>query len=40
MAVDQELQSHQETWLGFTRIMRWAVALIALVLIGMALFLL
>jgi len=40
MAVDQELERHRETWLGFARLMRWAVALIIILLIGMAFFLL
>ncbi len=40
MAVDQELQRHRDMWLGFGRLMRWAVGLIVLLLIGMALFLL
>ncbi len=40
MAVDQELQRHQETWLGFARLMRWAVGIVVVVLVGMALFLL
>lgn len=40
MAIDQELQRHRETWLGFARLMRWTVGLLTLLLIGMALFLL
>jgi len=40
MAVDQELQRHRDTWLGFARLMRWTVGIVVLVLIGMALFLL
>jgi hypothetical protein len=40
MAMDQELQRHQETWLGFTRLLKWSIALIALTLILMAIFLL
>jgi len=40
MAVDQELERHRETWLGFARLMRWAVTLIVIVLVGIALFLL
>lgn len=40
MAIDQETQRHRETWLGFARLMRWAVGLIVLLLVGMALLLL
>lgn len=38
MAVDLELNRHRDTWLGFARLMRWAVALIVIVLIGLATF--
>jgi len=40
MAVDQELERHQQTWLGFARLMRWVVGAVVIVLVGMALFLL
>ncbi len=45
MTVDQgispeEILRHQQTWLGFGRLLRWAVALVVVVLVGMALFLL
>jgi hypothetical protein len=40
MATDLELERHRETWLGFARLMRWAVGLVVVVLVGMALFLL
>ena len=33
MAVDQELQRHQETWIGFTRLMKWSIAGVILTLI-------
>jgi hypothetical protein len=39
MSLNQEVQRHRETWLGFARLMRWTVALIVIILIGMALFL-
>jgi Bacterial aa3 type cytochrome c oxidase subunit IV len=39
MAVDQELQRHRETWLGFARLLRWAVGIIAVTLLLMAYFL-
>lgn len=40
MAVDQELERHRQTWLGFARLMRWVVTLVVIILVGMALFLL
>ena len=40
MAMDQELQRHRETWLGFARLMRWSIAGIVIVLVLMAIFLL
>jgi Bacterial aa3 type cytochrome c oxidase subunit IV len=39
MSLDQELVRHRDTWLGFARLMRWTVALIVIVLAGMAMFL-
>jgi len=38
--IDPELERHRETWMGFTRFIRYALALIIIVLIGMAIFLL
>jgi aa3 type cytochrome c oxidase subunit IV len=40
MAMDDESVRHQQTWLGFTRLMKWTIAGIVIVLLGMALFLL
>lgn len=40
MAVDQELERHRETWLGFARLMRWTLASVIILLVGMAIFLL
>jgi hypothetical protein len=40
MAVDQEVLRHQETWESFTRLMKWAIAIVIIVLAGMALTLL
>ncbi len=37
---DPELQRHRQTWLGFTRFLKISLVVIALVLIGMAIFLL
>ncbi len=39
MTVDQEFIRHRETWLGFTRLMRWAVIIVVVILAGMAIFL-
>jgi IS5 family transposase len=39
-AVDPEFEHHRQTWLGFTRLIRYALAVIVLILIGMAIFLL
>ena len=39
-AMDEELARHRETWLGFTRLMKWTITGIVVVLAGMALFLL
>jgi len=39
-AVDPEFERHRQTWIGFTRFIRYALALIVIVLIGMAIFLL
>jgi hypothetical protein len=38
MTVDQELQNHRDTWNDFTRLMRWVVALVVVILAGLALF--
>jgi IS5 family transposase len=39
-AVDPEFERHRQTWIGFTRFIRYALAIIIIVLIGMAIFLL
>ena len=39
-AVDPEFERHRQTWIGFTRFIRYALAVIIIVLIGMAIFLL
>ena len=36
---DPELQRHRQTWLGFTRFLKISLVVIALILIGMAIFL-
>ena len=38
-AVDPEFERHRQTWIGFTRFLRYALAVIVIVLIGMAIFL-
>lgn len=38
--MDQELKRHQEVWIGFTRLLKWAIATIVIVLLLMAFFLL
>jgi hypothetical protein len=39
-AIDPEFERHRQTWLGFARLMRWAVGIIVVVLILLAFFLL
>ncbi|MFL5267976.1 MAG: aa3-type cytochrome c oxidase subunit IV [Stellaceae bacterium] len=36
--VDPELERHRQTWLSFTRLMKYSIAIIVLILIGLALF--
>ena len=38
-AIDPELERHRQTWVGFTRILKYAIAVIVIILVGMALFL-
>jgi len=39
-AIDPDLERHYRTWIGFTRLIKYAIALIVVILIGMAIFLL
>jgi hypothetical protein len=39
-AIDPELERHRQTWVGFTRLIKYAIAIILIILIGMAIFLL
>lgn len=39
-AIDPEFEQHRQTWLGFTRLIRYALSAIVIILIGMAIFLL
>jgi hypothetical protein len=38
-AIDPELERHRQTWFAFTRLIRYALAIIVIILIGMAIFL-
>ena len=36
--VDPNFEQHRQTWIGFTRVVRYAMAVIVLILIGLAMF--
>jgi hypothetical protein len=36
--VDPNFEQHRQTWTGFTRVVRYAMAVIVLILIGLAIF--
>jgi Bacterial aa3 type cytochrome c oxidase subunit IV len=36
--VDPNFEQHRQTWMAFTRLVRWALAVIILILIGLAIF--
>jgi hypothetical protein len=36
--VDPNFEQHHRTWIGFTRVLRYAMAAIVLILIGLAIF--
>jgi hypothetical protein len=38
-AIDPELERHRRTWIGFTRLIKYALAAIVVILVGMAIFL-
>jgi hypothetical protein len=38
-AIDPELERHLRTWIGFTRLIKYAIAIIVIILVGMAIFL-
>ena len=38
-AIDPELERHRQTWIGFTRLIKYAIAIIVIILVGMAIFL-
>ncbi len=37
MAIDQELERHREMWIGFTRLLKWSIAGIILILVALRL---
>jgi hypothetical protein len=36
--IDPDFEQHRRTWLGFTRLLRYSLAVIVLILIGLAIF--
>jgi len=36
--IDPSFEQHRQTWIGFTRLIKYALALIILTLIGLAIF--
>jgi len=38
-AIDPELEWHRQTWIAFTRLIKYSLALIIIILVGMAIFL-
>jgi hypothetical protein len=38
--IDPMFQDHYRTWIGFTRLMKWSLAVMVVILVGMAIFLL
>jgi hypothetical protein len=39
-AIDPELERHRRTWIGFTRLIKYTIAVIVIILVGMAIVLL
>ena len=39
VAIDPELERHRQTWIAFTRLIKYSLALIVIILAGMAIFL-
>ena len=37
-AVDPDFEQHRRTWIGFTRLIRYALAIIVIILVGLATF--
>ena len=38
--IDPDLERHRQGWIGFTRLLKFALAAIIIILVGMAIFLL
>ena len=38
-AIDPELERHRQMWLAFTRLIKYSMAIIIIILVGMAIFL-
>jgi Bacterial aa3 type cytochrome c oxidase subunit IV len=36
--IDPNFEQHRQTWIGFTRVVRYAMAVIVLILISLAIF--
>jgi hypothetical protein len=36
--IDPELERHRQGWIGFTRLIRYALAAIIIILVGLAIF--
>jgi hypothetical protein len=36
--IDPNFEQHRQTWIGFTQVVRYAMAVIVLILIGLAIF--
>jgi hypothetical protein len=36
--IDPELERHRQTWIGFTRLIKYALAAIVIILVGLAIF--
>ena len=39
-AIDPDLERLRQTWIGFTRLIKYSLAIVVIILIGMAIFLL
>jgi hypothetical protein len=35
-AIDPELERHRQTWLGFTRLIKYTLAVVIVILVGLA----
>jgi hypothetical protein len=39
-AIDPQFEQHRRTWIGFTRLIKYSITIIIIILVGMAIFLL